>query len=133
MHAPSYSNGEILKPFPPPASNLPPIDRATSGETTEQHYSVKQSVFGKTAEKGWAPSPGFSEKTDFAWVPAACLLRAMRDSRNRSPRKVVVKLGGCRYLRLFHKVSLYFINGVAVIVPATFIGCLLRDYDSYTI
>ncbi|CAN0423548.1 unnamed protein product, partial [Ectocarpus sp. 12 AP-2014] len=53
--------------------------------------------------QGQASSPGFSEKTDFAWVPASVLLRAMRESRNRSTRKVVVKLGGCRYLRLFHK------------------------------
>lgn len=50
-------------------------------------------------------SSGFSEKTDFAWVPASILLAAMRESRNRSTRKVVVKLGGCRYLRLFHKVG----------------------------
>ena len=57
---------------------------------------------------GRASPPGFSEKTDFAWVPAAVLLAAMRDSRNRSTRKVVVKLGGCRYLRLFHKVRRLF-------------------------
>ena len=54
---------------------------------------------------GRPSSPGFSEKTDFAWVPASVLLSAMRESRNRSTRKVVVKLGGCRYLRLFHKVG----------------------------
>lgn len=59
---------------------------------------------------GQASSPGFSEKTDFAWVPASVLLRAMRESRNRSTRKVVVKLGGCRYLRLFHKASRFSLD-----------------------
>ncbi|CAM9176230.1 unnamed protein product [Ectocarpus fasciculatus] len=60
--------------------------------------------------QGQASSPGFSEKTDFAWVPASVLLRAMRESRNRSTRKVVVKLGGCRYLRLFHKASRFSLD-----------------------
>ncbi|CAM9353019.1 unnamed protein product [Ectocarpus sp. 6 AP-2014] len=60
--------------------------------------------------QGQASSPGFSEKTDFAWVPASVLLRAMRESRNRSTRKVVVKLGGCRYLRLFHKASRFCLD-----------------------
>ncbi|CAM9871505.1 unnamed protein product [Ectocarpus sp. 12 AP-2014] len=71
--------------------------------------------------QGQASSPGFSEKTDFAWVPASVLLRAMRESRNRSTRKVVVKLGGCRYLRLFHKfvISLWGLDLAAVIQAAS--------------
>ncbi|CAM9753960.1 unnamed protein product [Choristocarpus tenellus] len=48
---------------------------------------------------------GLCEKTDFAWVPASSLLEAMQRARHRSTRGVVVQLGGCRYLRLFHKVS----------------------------
>ncbi|CAM9826510.1 unnamed protein product, partial [Hapterophycus canaliculatus] len=67
-----------------------------------------------------SPSSGFSEKTDFAWVPASILLGAMRESRNRSTRKVVVKLGGGRYLRLFHKfvISLWGLDLPAVIKAA---------------
>eukprot|EP00752_Nemacystus_decipiens_P017215 g15423.t1 len=77
---------------------------------------------GSRARQGGRVSPpGFSEKTDFAWVPASVLLAAMRDSRNRSTRKVVVKLGGCRYLRLFHKfvISLWGLDLAAVIKAAS--------------
>lgn len=68
-------------------------------------------AFGE--DEGSTPSPRLTEKTDFAWVPASSLLGAMRESRHKSTKRVVVKLGGCRFLRLFHKVRSVRHDGVS--------------------
>ncbi|CAM9771709.1 unnamed protein product, partial [Discosporangium mesarthrocarpum] len=62
----------------------------------------------------------YCEKTDFAWVPASSLLAAMNQSRNGSTRGVVVQLGECRFLRLFHKfvISLWEMGMPSVVAAA---------------